>query len=557
MQSEDINNTDLVNQDENELVDVVVQSSVVTQSVEEVEETVSVEDMFSEEGVTEEIVVTEEVKVRPNIHTTSSYIHVGEPDPKMIDTLEHVRFIVPEAEEGQPPIPDEEQIVVDRIKLPTMNLTALSKLQSFLEEKDTEDLEKIGLDPKDLFTKIANCFINIDKAGTDEEGLENPSADWRQGVLTKKGDLVTTKINSANVKNTELKGDVALFKALSFLGIGDTLDAILPHSGFWVKITPPSDIDRIAFTRRISRIKVEHGRATSGLTFTNSSAVINKELFNFILNHITEGSVKGIGLDSLVKMIVPEDMRILAWQFARTFLPKGFIFSHDCMHFLTGCNNRESVLASIDKMLYIDNAKLTERQIEIIGLVTPRSITIEEYEEYHQEWKWKKYANVDLGNISFTFTSSSLEEHFQDGTDWVNNIGHRVNRALAESKGSLDEMSVIDEMLVATNLRNYSHYVEEIRLGAGVVYRDRATVRKVLESLSAVPEIASRFEEEFMKWRRHVTVALVGIPEYECPSCHKLNIVELKDTDITKIIPIDVMGVFFLMLTTKYQMNMS
>lgn len=502
----------------------------------------------------EEVVVVEEVVI---VEESTEPAKLSIKDNYRLDiesTDEALRFVTDRTRY----VETDNDMVLDLLAVPSIGIVGIQEAGAKLDSYTDEEIDELGINPHHATEAIANAFLNIEKSGVDEEALARPGSDWRQDI-----DGRTTKITEIKVKDRELTGEAALFSAMSSLGLGVPLDAILPHSGFWVRLTPPTDTEIISFRRRLARTKTELGRKTSGLTFGNQSALINKELFNFIRRHITESSVAGFTLAQIHNRIKAEDLRILAWQFARTFFSEGFLFAHDCMNFASGCTNREEVLASIDKLLEFDIAKLTDRQREIIGITMATPMTEELYVEFHNEWTWNKdnvleFNDKDSPNyMRITLQSPTAEEHFADGTDWVNQVSLHVNRALTE--GDFEENSDahlmrIDQYLTATNMRNYSHYVKEIEVRNGIRYVDRTAIRNVLGAISGKPRVVEAFEEGIAEWRQKLVVAVVGIPEYECPKCKEINKFDVEQP-VKKVIPLDVMGVFFLMLSTKYQMS--
>ena len=93
-------------------------------------------------------------------------------------------------------------------------------------------------------------------------------------------------------------------------------------------------------------------------------------------------------------------------------------------------------------------------------------------------------------------------------------------------------------------MRQYTHWVKGINFEDNVI-EDKSTIESILDRLSGEDEVRTKFLEEVKKYINDSAISVVGIPSYECPSCHQEQKYTAKNDSLTSIIPMDILQTFF------------
>lgn len=399
------------------------------------------------------------------------------------------------------------------------------------------------------------------QAGLYQSRLDDPKSQFEQGIQVSEQDLAT--ISPLKFKDTsgEIKGELAILKVSKMLGLGDVVNVCLPHSGIWVTIKPPTERDLIDFYNTVFREKVSLGRSTSGLTFTNFSVHMNQKLFDFIVRHVHSVNYGDLSKEELKNHIVIHDFPILAWGFACAIYPNGFDFQRGCSNDLQECSYIAKETLNLAKLLWVDNSALTATQKQILSENRPNKLTLESYRKFKVEHSRVVPSTVTTKNdIKLRLKIPTFNEYTTDGLAWVNGVSATVENILTsgyqddrtEQQQQKERLELLDQYVRASVLKQFNHFVEYIEVGDSVV-TDRGTIDDLLEMFSSDDELRNDITEAVIKFKEATTLAVIGIPEYKCPSCghqndpgHKGELPRFVD-----VIALDTVNLFFLMLTSR------
>ncbi len=383
------------------------------------------------------------------------------------------------------------------------------------------------------------------------ERLADPAARFEQGFVDSSKALST--ISDFKLKNVdgEIKGEFALLKVAKFLGLGDIVRIPLPHSGMWITVKPPTEKDLIDFYNNLYKEKVILGRSTSGLTLSNFSVYINNALIDFILDHVHSISYSDIKISDLKKYISIHDLPILTWGFAASLYPNGFDYKRACVADVEKCSHIVSGKINVAKLLWIDNAALTDAQKLILSEFRPNRLTMDSYTKYKTEHTRCVSGSfkTDSG-LKFTLTVPSIDEYVSTGLAWVNAINNQVESVALDNKDPKYKQSILEQYIKTTLLKQYCHFVTEIEIDENTV-TDRETINSVLEMLSSDDATRTQVLTEINKYISQTTVAVIGIPEYECPSCKTNQNTSPVNDKLVNVIALDSMNLFFSLITLR------
>jgi len=433
--------------------------------------------------------------------------------------------------------------------LPSIAIKALNtKLSEFnnklVDEKSQElkDWKKVTEESVEFYTP----------GGLYQERFQDSTSSFSQGVETKEGELSSISAFKFKKSEGEIKGEAALLKVSKLLGLGDIINIPLPHSGIWVTIKPPTEKDLIDFYNTIFREKIILGRATSGLTLTNFSVYINNRLFDFILKHIHSVNYGDMPKEELKNYLLIHDFPILAWGFACSMYPNGFDFQRACVNDIETCSHVAKALINMTKLLWVDNSSLTESQKQILSEFRPNKLTLDNYRKFIAEHSRVTSSTLVLKNdIKLKLKVPTFNEYATDGLAWVNKINTAIESVIIE-EGSDEEAKteILNQYVKASILRQFNHFVDYIEVDDNTV-QDRDTINSILEAFSAEDDIRGEVTKGILQYKSDTTLALIGIPDYECPSCGFNQNKEPVNPKFVNVIPIDVMNVFYTLLTLK------
>lgn len=441
-------------------------------------------------------------------------------------------------------------------------------------DRREEALAKI-IDPKSLTKEDQDYIRRIVSAS----GLYPPNdhysrlfkeedREFYQGVKNKEGDAkVGIRAVDFSTRPGELSGEVALLKISRQLGIGDVVSVPLPHSGLWVTIKPPTERELVDLYNTVFRKKMELGRITNGLTLSNYSSMVNEEMFNFIMGQIHSINNKDITRDNLRDHMLIHDYHILAWGLMCSIYPNGFDYQRTCVNETRDCEHVVKGSIHLPSLLWIDNRSLTELQKTIMYDNRAAKLSKNHYDKYLIEHTRTVSRVIDVGNgIKFHLKVPTFSEHVNDGNKWVSAINNKIeylalenynpnmfNKSLSYDGASNEEIikeDIFNHYVRSSILNKWRHYVDYIEIGENVI-KDSDTIDKALTNFSSDDNVRDKLLDAILKFQEDTTIALVGIPSYKCPSCEYDQNEENSKGKFKSIIPLDVLGVSFLLLTSK------
>jgi hypothetical protein len=425
------------------------------------------------------------------------------------------------------------------LKTFTEKITEMQKTQE--DENLSKEWKDVTRDSVDQYT--VGAFY--------QDRFTDKDSAFEQGIVDNSGTRQTIQSLKFKKSEGELRGELALLKVSKILGIGDVFSIPLPHSGIWVTIKPPAEADLIDFYNSLFREKIVLGRSTSGLTTTNYSTFINNKIYDFILRHVHSVNYSDISKEDLKAKILVHDLPVLEWGFACTMYPNGFDFQRSCVSDVTKCSYVAKATVNPTKLLWIDNSALTEAQKLILGENRPNKLTVESYNKFLAEHT--KVAKRDFtikSGIKFHLKVPTVDDHISDGMRWVNKINSTVESAITDATSEDERLELLNQHVKASALMQYTHFVDYIEIEENVV-QDRETIEKVLETLSS--DDASRIEitKEIQNYMSRSTIAIIGIPEYDCPSCGFNQNPNPVAERFVNVIPLDVLNLFFTLITLR------
>lgn len=588
IESEEVEKVEEVNIPNNPPKPKEIPTHTHTPVVEEVPVEEAIEEVKVVEEAPVEVVeeVVEEVTPVEAIKETIETIMEDEPTPSKLNnfTVSSDARIPTDEEDGELKelLSSDEAIAPDARTLPSVSrneqneITAklindrftvreqdyISELIERLENDDVTQEERLGILRDPLINEyrgyeraITALNASADISGLNERFNTDKKIHLEQGFKSSNGELLSMRSVGIDSKDKGIiKGQAAILAAANFFKVGDVVHIPLIHSGFWITITPPTETDLILLYNDFAMDKATHGRLTFGLTFSNLSVKINETIFEFLKRYVTATTIKGLEKkNDWVEHFKLADLPIAAWGLARAMYPNGFLFRRICSH-APECDYIEERYIALEKLLVVDDSTLSTKQRELMSRITARSTALEEVLTYQKDFEERDNNVLEYKGAKITFGRPTVEDHVSDGIAWVNEIDEKLTSALAENEyDDLEQTYLLDQFIKATFIKNWSHFVKEIEFNGSKIVA-RKDIAEVLDVLAKKVSFYDKFSEFVINYRNETVSATIGIQEFHCPKCGKLNTADSHYPHVSSVVPIDVMNTFFLMFYTRYQM---
>lgn len=341
-------------------------------------------------------------------------------------------------------------------------------------------------------------------------------------------------------------GEKAVQRVRAIMGLGGMVSVPLWHSGFWITLTAPSESAVIELNRRLQEEKIEKGRETFGLVFSNEQSYLNAWLLDFCFEHIFDHTVK-VDKDELRSLIKIQDLPILFWGIGCLIWPRGF----DYIRSITsreGIENMTTISARLNmgKLMWVDNASFDDKHRAHMTKRQRGIMTVESVKEYQDTFipALAGGRRVQIReNLEVIIDSTNVSNYIADGENWIAGIVSTVDSTFTQSAPTPQERNrMIDTHARASVLRNNGAWVKAIIID-GNENTSREDICEMLDILSMDEEATELLNKEINKFKDDSTRALIAIPETSGK--------EIGLPRFPHLIPLDVVNTFFTLLAQR------
>lgn len=428
------------------------------------------------------------------------------------------------------------------VSLPNNDVGELNKIGE--KNERMADLIQQEVAPNTKYEAVVyNMLDHLMMGNVFTKSLENDKSDWQQSVEV---DGVTWKVAKPQFKKP---GAGASINASQFeieldtqYGTGGYFTVPLVHSGIWLSLKPPTNIEFATFDEKIKLEKNEFGKRTLGMVYSNTKAFIVNHLIKFIEDHVSECNVvdwKTVGLASLVKTT---DLLVLAAAMGYCMYPTGFEYVSPC----TADNNCTHIHHAKLKMancIWFDRNSLSTEQKEFMSKRNVQH-TVDEVRAYQKAVESKNNNFSPDDKIEIFLQVPTIEQHIESGYNWFDEIEKAVVESFGANLDRDQTDSYIARHIGLSLLRQYGHFFKTIRFKESGAYIDNTSdVNRVLDKLSNIEGMLDNIVEEVGAFIENQTKALVAIPRFNCPACGGEQTDEIEKHPY--LIPIDTINLFF------------
>lgn len=390
-------------------------------------------------------------------------------------------------------------------------------------------------------------IISAQKNFVHRGTLNHPNAQWRQVVEHESMRLGIGRPQTVVTgRGSTLTGEGAMFAVQAALGLGTLVQVPCWHSGLWITFRTPQDSALLALERRIQEERIQLGRDTNGVIYSNTMVYIVKHVFDFVLDHIYSVTMVDYSPEKLARLLRVTDLQTIVHALACSIYPNGYEHAQPCILTPDKCQNVAKDKIMLTKMFWTDRSRLTNAQVKHMANRVA-SYTEEQIVKYQEEGKIGNGRTVSRDGVDFVMHVPTIHQYVEAGVVWVEEIIALVNKTLSGEIGLKDRNDYINQQSRLVTLRQYGHWIRRIAIPAQeIVVDDREHIDKMLNILSSNDELVTLITGQIGEYIEESTISIIAIPSFKCPSCQKP--MTSKEKRHPNLIPIDSVAVFFTLL---------
>lgn len=389
-----------------------------------------------------------------------------------------------------------------------------------------------------------------------DERIKEEGADWQQS-LDYAGREIKAATPNMRSKGGRAQGQSAVLKVQSMIGLGSIIYAPLPHSCMYVAIKVADMSALLDLEYQLVSSKINLGRYTLGASFSSDEAARVRLCVRLVLRHAYASTLDTTDVDTLMDAIKVTDYPILLNTMAQNLFPKGYDFFQPCVKDPRQCNHVEQGRIDLSKVTFYDRSRFTDNQLKALSSPSGKR-TLEEVQKLQAEHHKNVRDTFELNSsLRFKFKVPTLSQYVESSTGWFQSLINGIDESLELSTQDRNEYLRTSSHL--QELCKYHHWIERISWdveqtdlddeGTSEGWMDSPDdIFSTLGSISASEELKDELMGAIEKYITDVTVAIVGIPDYECSNC---GTKQTEDNNVSGIIPLNVTNVFTALVTLK------
>lgn len=405
--------------------------------------------------------------------------------------------------------------------------------------------EENGL-PKEWHVAYSNGSQLIHTNTAFQEALDSQVNEWTQFIQHGEKRIAPYRPIWKTPDGNTLVGLRAIDRIRATLNQGSTISIPCWASGVWLTLKAPTALDLADNFDLIANEIIELGKQTGGGIFDNTQVYLNKNLMGLVEKLFYSWNLdesNSAERKDLSDVLLVNDLEVIAWAIGVCMYPNGYPFEEPCVADIETCTAVSKQLINLNKILFVNNAKLTNWQKEFMSNPTAKH-TYEEILKYRSETfgATKSYPVADY-DFKVYLKIPTINEYIENGYNWISQLKDSIRNIIVNvNDNKLNTM--LFERAGLTLARSYSHYITAIEFNDGKVINTREDVDKSINELCSVPEASESLMKSVREFIRDTTVSLVALPRHKCPACGN-NPKEPPDEEHPYLIPVSALNLFF------------
>lgn len=465
----------------------------------------------------------------------------------------------PKEEEKAPEVSHKQKVLVefsfdatnqivstDTITLPSVSDEKLEEIMDNLPNMSLTD----SRDGREWVSTIQDSLNKSSYDGMFTPSLEREDSEFRQYLPHNNFKLAGGYPKYPEPNGSVMAGEQAVVRLLNHLGLGNLYSAPMWHSGFWVTFKPATETEMVDLNHLIASDKINFGRYTYGLAFSNLTSYTTERLLRFAADHIYETTIRPEDTvnRSVLSYLRAQDIPAFLHGFLCSVYPRGFNYRRACCNNPGTCKHVAENTINLRHLSFVDTNALTPFQKNHMVKRSRYSVDAKSIEQYQDEMARLHPRQHTVGQttgseVVLTLKSPSALEYIDAGHRWIEKMVDMVESALGRDPGTEERNTLLQEHGLASILCQYSHWVSDLSFGS-IDVKDIDTVNSALTHMSSDDELRTKILQAIKSYINDSTISVIGIPTYDCPGC---KAPQTKPSDkglYSEIIPLDVIQVF-------------
>lgn len=374
--------------------------------------------------------------------------------------------------------------------------------------------------------------------------------------------------------NQPLTGKAAVLRVQAMLGMAGSINIPLWHSGFWITLRTPNDIELINFYKKTAEAAAEIGRSTNGLALSNNQGYIIADLMELVISCMERCTLEpSLWEDkrNITKYIRLNDVETLAWGLACCMYPKGFQFTRSS--FIKNAKGEKELvpvtgLLNLRRAFWVDRSVLTDEQVTFMSNVTDSITTEDDLKRYLKGFAagYTQNRTITLmedeqtgDKVTIDIANPTVRDSIRATDEWVALLSAAVDRVTSVAIDEMDgeevriekqrkRRQILENYASKLPLAQYSGWFQQITIRSTAAdgaesfeYIDDRT--SILSTLTSLPMEVMRNNnaiEQVLEFSRDVSFALMATPtvsEYD----------ESPNARFKHLVPINPIVLFFIL----------
>lgn len=408
-------------------------------------------------------------------------------------------------------------------------------------------------DQNEWFRTLMAGMSLLNENGLGLASSEREGSAWRQ-VVDHEGNELRAGQPKQHLKGGQSKDDVMAYLQRK-TNTGTVFDVPLYASGIWLRMKSPSLSQLVSFQYQLTQLRVDLGKQTSGLAFSNVTQTMKSLTIDFCLQFVIDANIHYTSPSDLKEYIQLTDSESLMWGCAVTLYPKGFPYSHACIADVQKCQHVTKEILNVSWLQWTDVNSLTPKQRKHMSKRFTKQ-TEEEYRAYQNEHVRGQDRIVWFEDgIGLRLKTPTLQEYEDAGREWIDNIIELTQGAYNEPPHGSNRNEYINSLALATTARQYSHWV------SGVFDMDEEGEQQLVTeqtdainaSLEHIFSQDARVEMFFTHVRDFIDdslLSMIAVNSFNCPKCNTPTATKFHER-FPHLVPLDGLTTFFTLVDRK------
>jgi hypothetical protein len=447
----------------------------------------------------------------------------------------------------------------------------LPTVLSFLRES-TKTFQKLLDLNEDLFERLNNGDIpeteadqlwqmslyngmnHVNMEDTPRRATEREGSNWHQSLMH--GEM---QLRPGKPKQKPTNARSSRTEILSYLtkesGLGATHEAMMPHSGIWLRLRTPTLQEVVSMQQKLAQRRVLLGKESKGMAFSNVAAMMLDAITDLALNCVISSNIKYTTATDIEEQLSALDEPFLHHALGTAMYIDGFNYSHPCIADVHSCTEVTSGNLDMFALVWYDRTEFNQQQTYHLARRF-QDVSREDITKYKTQFVRGQGRVVWFEKVGIRLEVPSITERRHAGNAWIQGIVEMTTGAFNEQPHEANRAAYIDKLAKASTARQYGHWVTSVwhrddeQAEPVMVTDDRQTIDEYLDNIMSDDAYSERFFDAVTRYIDDSIVGMIAIESFNCPACNTPQAKAFHER-LEHLIPLDMVTTFFTLAAQK------